>query len=375
MRPTIAPANVAETRVATMSSSSSGEWPTRFRPVLAKLVAGGSRYFGSPSVAVQPVRELDRPFSTILQIRVAGDAGTDHAFVKILKPREDTPAQIESMRQNVVKDFEMTRSVHRGLASYPGLTAVRPIACFPEDLAIVTEQAPGATLADLLTRAAGWPSARAMNRLVGSVRQAGAWIRAVQTALPQDREVAPDSLRAYLDRRLNDLESAGPIQLTPQGRAAVERYHERLIEQALTEQGARTGLGAVWIHADFCPENVIVRDGRMTVLDFTMAKTGTTYHDVSHLYLRIDSMQAKPWFRPRTIARLNRELLDSFESGLTPDRPLFALTLLQHVLCHLLEIRSAMRQPVTRLYARRLDARHRRWLATTAGVNANSWVR
>jgi hypothetical protein len=358
-----------------MSIAASATCPTQFRPVLAKLEAGGRRYFGPNFVAVAPVRELDRPFSTILEIRVEAQATTDNAFVKILKPRANTEAEIESMRQNVVKDFEMTTRVHQGLSPYPGLTAVRPIACFPEDLAIVTEQAAGKTLAELLTQAAGWPSPHARERLVRTVRQAGAWIRAAQAALPQDRGIGIDTVRAYFDRRLAEMEARGPMQLTRAGRIALERYRDRLIELALMDQGTRTGFPAVWIHADFCPENVIVRDGRMTVLDFTMAKAGTTYHDLSHLYLWIDSMAAKPWFRRRITARLQAELLDAFEPGLTPERPLFALTLLQHVLCHLVEIQSAGRSRIARLYAARLHARDRRWLAAAAGLDASSWMR
>ena len=358
-----------------MSIAASFTWTSQFRPVLAKLEAGGRQYFGPSFVGVAPVRALDRPFSTILEIRVKVQAGTDNAFVKILKPRANTEAEIESMRQNVVKDFEMTSRVHQGLSRYPGLTAVRPIACFPEDLAIVTEQAVGKTLAELLTQAAGWPNPHARQRLVRTVRQAGTWIRAAQAALPQDREIAIDTVKTYFDRRLTDMEARGPMRLTRAGRVALERHRDRLIELALMDQGTHIGFPAVWIHADFCPENVIVRDGRMTVLDFTMAKAGTIYHDVSHLYLWIESMTAKPWFRRRITALLQAELLDAFEPGLTPDRPLFALTLLQHVLCHLVEIQSGGRSRIARLYAARLHARHRQWLAAAAGLDASSWSR
>jgi hypothetical protein len=358
-----------------MSIAARATWRSQFRPVLAKLEADGRHYFGPDFVAVAPVRELERPFSTILQIRVDAQTGTDNAFVKILKPRANTEAEIESMRVNVVKDFEMTSRVHQGLARYPGLTAVRPIACFPEDLAIVTEQAVGRTLAELLAHAAGWPTKQAQERLVRTVRQAGAWIRAAQDVLPQDQEIATETVRGYFDRRLTEMETRGPMRLTRQGRIALERYRDRLIEFALLDHGRRTGFPAVWIHADFCPENVIVRDGRMTVLDFTMAKAGMVYHDLSHLFLWIDSMTAKPWFRRKVAVQLQTALLDAFEPGLTPDRPLFALTLLQHVLCHLVEIPSTSRSRIARLYASRLHARHRRWLAATAGLDASSWVR
>jgi hypothetical protein len=346
-------------------------WPPAFRPVISKLVADRRQYFGSESIDLEPVRQLERPFSTLLEIRVFRDSGPQNAFVKILKPRGNTPDQIASMRQNVVKDFEMTARVHHGLASYSGLTAVRPIACFPEHLAIVTEQAQGLTLAALLGRAAGWPGASAFQELSTTMRRVGAWLRAAQAVLPQEREISPEAVRTYLDTRLSELGENGPLRLTRAGRTAIESYRDRL----LSETG-RQGFPAVWIHADFCPENIVASKGWITVLDFTMAKSGTVYHDVAHLFFRLDSMKAKPWFRRAVIERLQHELLDSFEPGLGSDRPLFALMVLQHLICHLVTQQAALGHGrLGRLFADRLHARDRQWLAEVARVLETSWVK
>src|SRR5262245_4051016 len=255
------------------------EWPAPFRAVLHKLVADGRRYFGADRIAVEPVRQLERPFSTLLEIRVAPDGApadaVTGAFVKILKPRADTPAQIASMRQNVVRDFEVTSLVQRGLAVYPGLTAARPIACFPEELAIVTERAQGVTLSERLGQGAvGWPRDRTKRSLADILRQVGAWLRAAQAAIPQDGAIGVESIKAYLDKRLDDLEANGRVRLTRPGRASIERYRDAVVERI-----APADLRSVWIHADFCAENIIVRDGGLTVLDFTMAKSGTIYTD------------------------------------------------------------------------------------------------
>jgi hypothetical protein len=347
------------------------DWPAQFRPVLRKLVAEGRQYFGSDRIAVEPVRQVERPFSTLLQIRVAEanrpQTITD-AFVKILKPRADTPAQIESMRQNVVRDFEVTSRIQEGLAVYPGLTAVRPIACFPEELAIVTERARGATLSDLLARgAAGWPGTRTMDALISILRQVGAWLRAAQSAFPQEGTISHASIAAYQAKRLDDLEASGSVRLTHEGRATLETYRNGLFARIPDE------LTPVWIHADFCPENIIAREGGVTVLDFTMAKSGTLYTDLAHLYLRLDAMKAKPWFRPHVVDRLQQALLDAFEPGLGPSRPLFALMLLQHVLCHLVELREPSGSTVARLYNARLHQRHREWLRRVVGMDERSW--
>jgi hypothetical protein len=346
------------------------QWPSQFRPVLSSLVAGGGQYFGSDSVRVEPVRLLERPFSSLLQVRISGGQGTVGAFIKILKPRSPGSDELTATARNVLREFEITTRVRRALAPYPGLSAVRPIACFPDQFALVTERATGPTLSDVLARAAaGWAGARSAKDWAGSLRQVGAWLKAVQASLRQDRDVDLDAMRQYLDTRLAELERTGLIRLTGAGRLSIERYRDRLIREASGEP-----LRQVWIHADFCPDNIIARAGEVTVLDFTMAKTGTVYHDVSHLFMRLEAMKVKPWLRPAIIERFQQELLEAFEPGLGPSRPLFALMLLQHVICHLLALQTATSGPAE-LYARWLRRRHRQWLDRVVGLGEESWSR
>ncbi len=157
--------------------------------------------------------------------------------------------------------------------------------------------------------------------------------------------------------------------LTASGRQALERYQDGLIAAI-----ARERVPAVWIHADFCPDNIIVHDGRVTVLDFVMANTGTVYHDVAHLYLHIGAIAAKPWCRPSAVRAFQRELLAGFEAGLEPERPLFALVLYQHVICQLLLLQNGAGGRLARLYGARLHARHRRWLSEVAELDRRDWA-
>jgi hypothetical protein len=345
-------------------------WPSQFRPVLSSLVAGGGQYFGSDSVRVEPVRLLERPFSSLLQVRISGGQGTVGAFIKILKPRSPGADELTATSRNVQREFDITTRVRRALAPHPGLSAVRPIACFPEQFALVTERATGPTLAEVLARAAaGWSGARSAKDRRGSLRQVGAWLNAVQGSLRQEKDVDFDAMRLYLDTRLTALERVGPVRLTAAGRMAIERYRDRLMREASGEP-----LRQVWIHADFCPDNIIARAGEVTVLDFTMAKTGTVYHDVSHLFMRLEAMKVKPWFRPAIIEGFQQELLEAFEPGLVPGRPLFALMLLQHVICHMLALQTSTSGPAE-LYARWLRRRHRQWLDRVVGLGEESWSR
>jgi Ser/Thr protein kinase RdoA (MazF antagonist) len=345
-------------------------WPAIFQPVLTKLAADGTRYFGSNDIRLEPLQQFDRPFSTLLKVRVADRQGSQDAFIKIFKPRFDTPAQIAETRKHVRIDFDTMCRVQVALSGAHQLDAVRPIACFPEDLALVTGEAVGATMASLLTAAtARWAGSSVRREALEALRQVGSWLRVVQSALPQDHSIELSRVRTYLNKRLDGLEASGSMRLTPAGRDSLERYQDRLFTAIATDR-----VPAVWIHADFCPENIIVHDGRVAVLDFLMAKAGTVYQDIAHLYMHVGVIAAKPWCKASSVRALQQELLAAFEPGLQPDRPLFALAFYQHVLCQLLVLQNATGGHVARLYAARLHQRQRRWLSQVAGLDRQSWT-
>jgi Phosphotransferase enzyme family len=364
-------------RLVSSGSAELDRWPPAFRPVVAQLIHDGRLYFGSDVVAIEPRHVVGRPyvvgrpFSSLARVRVDTAAGALGAYIKILKPRADTPREVALMQQSVRRDFEMTCRVRTALSERPDLDAVPPIACFPDHLALVSGEVDGRTLSALLAgSAAGWPSSSTMRRLLEHVHRIGCWLKATQEGVPPERAIDPDAMRVYLDKRLDDLEGGDSIRLTRSGRMALESYRDRLIHEA-----GELRLVPKWMHADFCPDNIIVGDGVVTVLDFMMAKSGTVYHDISHLYMHLDAMKAKPWFRPGVIDQLLRALLEGFEPGLDTNRPLFALLRLQHVICHLVSMQGAAPSRAARFYKNRLQSRHRNWLAEVAGLDQHSWTR
>jgi hypothetical protein len=357
--------------VINLSTAEAKRWPPAFRPVVAQLIQDGRRYFGSDVAAICARHVVARPFSSLARVRVDTASGTVGAYIKILKPRADTPEEVASMQQNVRRDFEMTSRVRSALSDRPGLDAVPLIACFPDHLALVSVEVEGRTLSAHLARsAAGWPSDASMRRLSKHLHRIGSWLKATQKGVAPERAIDPDAMRVYLDKRFDDLEGGDSIRLTRGGRAVLEKYRDRLIYDA---GGQR--LVPKWIHADFCPDNIIIGDGAVTVLDLMMAKTGTVYHDISHLYMHLDAMKAKPWFRPPVVDQLLHALLEGFEPGLDAKRPLFALLRLQHVICHLVALQSAGSSRAVDFYRNRIRRRHRDWLAQAAGLDHESWTR
>jgi aminoglycoside/choline kinase family phosphotransferase len=92
---------------------------------------------------------------------------------------------------------------------------------------------------------------------------------------------------------------------------------------------------AVPIHADLGPMNVIVdARGRVTVLDFTMAKTGPRHHDLSHLYFHLELMAARHRSRQHVFRALQSAMLGGFDPAASAGEPQFRMMLMQHGVCH-----------------------------------------
>jgi aminoglycoside phosphotransferase (APT) family kinase protein len=149
--------------------------------------------------------------------------------------------------------------------------------------------------------------------------------------LPVPGRVGLAERRAYVDARLQLLE--GRVLSTAERTLWLAHF------DALCTAIGEPDVAAVSIHADLSPMNIIVDDdGRIAVLDFTMAKVGTIYHDLSHLYFHLDLVGNRHRRHRGRISRLLQAMLDAYSPGLTAADPLFALMLLQQAVCHLAQL-------------------------------------
>jgi Phosphotransferase enzyme family len=289
---------------------------------MTALAVDRSIDFGVPGARVTVLRRIDGPFSAVQRVKVETPARTTHAYVKILKPKRPGNEELGRIDRILKREYLATRSLYQALRESDTMSAVRPIAWLPEHRALVTEEVPGRPLADLLVG-----GKRPIDELVAVARNVGTWIRLYQSIEPTDGVVDLAQRRVYVEDRLKLL--GGRVLTADDHRGALNNF-----DQLASEIGSRT-IPAVAIHADLTPHNIIVDDqGRMTVLDFTMARTGTAYHDLSHVYFHFAIMGARHPRRLEMFRTLRRELLSGYSPALTDDDPLFRLMLLQHGVCH-----------------------------------------
>jgi hypothetical protein len=327
-----------------------------FEPVLALLRDDLATSLRTQGASLVPIAYEERRFSHLLRVAVRNVDRPDLSFfVKIFKSEAD-PGGIDKTRLRVAHDFEVTRRLSTAMAGSPQGGIVRPVACYVEHLAIITEQADGMTLLTYLKHHAAWfPAASAKRHMRGTLAAVGRWLQRFQSIDRDAGRVSLTELREYVDVRLKRLVNTGVFSATDRKRVLrhLLALGGRVFEQELDD---------VLIHADFGPGNILVSGPRVVVLDLAMVQRGCALHDISRLYVHLDAMRGKPQFRTPTIRALQLALLQGFDPSLTPDRPLFRFLVMLHRINHLSMLsRSRERLPADVLNGR-VRRIHRRWI-------------
>lgn len=333
--------------------------PGGFQPVLDRLASESRLLFGSDTARLEPVSYRERPFSHVLRVAVYTSAEArprTHLFVKIFKA---AAADVQRMTLRVARDFETTSHIHDALSQWGELGAVRPVACYPEHLATVTEEAPGRTLAEYLQAGAVWlPTHDRLIDLAATMERVGRWVRAFQTSAPSRGPMTIDRLRSYVDLRLARLTELPAAGFDAEDRSRVLAHIDRLgrVVDAID-------LEEVPIHADLAPGNILVSQDRVTVLDFAMCSVGSRLHDLARLFLQVKLMALKPQFRRAVLRQLNVALLRGFDPTLDAGRPMFRLLLLQHRINHLATLSAMQESFPASAYNWHIRRHHRAWIS------------
>jgi hypothetical protein len=340
-----------------MTASVSRAHVPALQSVLDRFRAGASAYLGLGEVRLEPVRHQEHPFSHVTRVAVcSGVEPPRHIFVKLFKPKPDLGD--DAMRRRVRHEFDVTARVHAAMAEWRHYGTVKPLACYPDLLAIVTEEAAGATLLAHLDAQARWfPTSARLQRLRQTAEAIGGWLRAFQQIDHSPGAVPLHDLRDYVEPRLERLVRSRDGELTDETAERVLQYIDTLGSVVSADD-----LREVSTHADFGFGNILVDGDRIVVLDLAMMRRGVRVLDLARLVMQLDLLVGKPVFRPQTIAALRQALMAGFDATLTPADPLFRIVSMLHRINHLSTLVLKPEGFVTRLYSSRLIAMHRRWI-------------
>lgn len=359
-------------RLTTVPLLAATDLPTHDRDVFAdaldRLTREAQTTFG-PGARLVPVSVSERLHSYVLRLAVlvSSENPQTHLYLKVSKTHQAGGSR-PALQERIERDFAATVRVHRSLDGMPEFRTVRPIACYPDLLAIVTEETPGETLLDRLQRDARWyPSRETMVPLESAFASSGRWIRAFQLSEASAQVTTPADMRAYIDHRLQRIEAATG------GRG--RRLRLRLLRRIDT-LGAATpaNVPMVAVHADLSPSNIMVSQRHVAVIDFAMARLGHPLQDVARLFTQLDLLATKPYFRPSTVRTLQRSLLAGFDEGLRSDDPGLLLQVLAQRVNHLTSLVTRQYSLAERIYNWVVCLGHWRWLELeAAGRRKTRW--
>jgi aminoglycoside phosphotransferase (APT) family kinase protein len=268
---------------------------------------------------------LKRRFSDVLIVRVDVPGRSFDLFLKRARAG-DRPDTVALVRRNLRREFEALTRVYATLRREEGLAAARPVACYPDLETLVTERIPGMTLRHMLHGyAVRWAATANVRRLEGVAFAIGHWLRAFQTAESHDTTVSISSLRTYLDGRLARLVARRWLGISDRQRAGLLDYFDARASRLTTAD-----LIEARSHGDFNPENIIVNGGSVGVVDFSMSQPAPRLLDVTHLYIGLDVLRRRPWYRPTALSSAMAALLEGYDPELQPPQPMFELMALQH---------------------------------------------
>ena len=208
---------------------------------------------------------------------------------------------------------------------------------------------PGQSLESSLSALRYTASGQALRQLARSFWQLGRWLRHYQSsgAVRECRRDAVQSVLAQCEHRLRMIEQTRhpwlPADLCCHVLRRLDAWLQRLDDQV------RVGR----CHGDFGPWNVLVTEGRLTVLDFSVSRQDCLLVDPLGVLVYLESLRHAPSFSSRRVRRLQHLFLRGYACSADPPLPLVALCESLHRICRL---QDCLASPA----ASRVD-RFRRW--------------
>lgn len=254
-------------------------------------MSDGERHLGVAgpfSAAVVDTRH--RAHSVIHVIRLSSARGAEGGFY--LKTLNATAASRERKLQECATEYRLLEDLSGLFARSDRLGVITPVACWPDDLAFLTEAFPGRNvelvLRDLVRRFWSRPARHEAEELC---RRAGMWLATFQshTGRLAPTAVDVDELMAYCELRVEKIQASPSSLFDPPFAKAVIRHLETLATRFSASERQAVGR-----HNDFRPDNMLAGQGRLLVVDFTGFTYGPRLYDFMKFWMRLEYMAFGP---------------------------------------------------------------------------------
>jgi hypothetical protein len=310
---------------------------------LERLREAGPTLFSAPVDTIAAERVVERAFSTVVRARVSTGAGEVVVYCKTFRSPAGDPTSQDRLRFRVEREFRETARAWTAFDGVPGFAPVQPLAVYPDLLTIVTREVRGVPFSRLLANSARPWARSGLDATLRAASRVGEWLRRYHTIPSEPVQLSKADLREYVDTRLRRLEREHA------GGFSAARRREIITEfDACAARMSPGDLAAVPVHADFCPENVLVHGDEVSVIDFAMAKQGLRHLDLSHLLIHLEFRRGLTW-DARALRVIREAVLSGYaENGVTGS-PAYRLAVLVHVAALMADrLNRATRLPAAR---------------------------
>jgi hypothetical protein len=294
-----------------------------------------------------------RAHSVITVLAATSRAGVRRYYLKTLRATE---ANLDLKRAQARQEYELLGTLWQRFELFEQLGVIRPIACWPDRLSILTEGFEGEKLSRFLHRGRGLKAADAQAQIATLCRHVGQWLGLFQrfTSHPGPETFEPAELLAYCQRRLRILGDARSASFGATEAVKVMSGLERIA--AHVEARDRSLVGR---HNDFRPDNIVTDGARIAVLDFTGFGLGPPLYDFVKFWMKLDDLRLGIAFRPSVVRRWQRAFTEGYGQPVELGAPLCALLRAANILDKLSEaaLPRAAAPPLMRRVLRTLHHR------------------
>jgi hypothetical protein len=264
------------------------------------------------------------------------DNASKSIYIKIRKEGEKELASTEALelQRKIRASYENSTHLHQHFTQFSGFSSVKPVACFPEWLALVTEGSPGENVWSLLrAKAKFYPSLATLKKLEHICWACGQWLALFQrmTRAPEQDPFEFHAIITKLETYLADLAYEPPLAVPKEFRQRILTHCQRLA-QSIPDQDR----SVVGIHGDFAPVNILTDHSAITVIDIGAPKFGIVYWDASYFYYHLETLLELPIYRPTTVRKLQQAFLQGFGVSLEPTKHVVNLCLIHNMVNSLL---------------------------------------
>ncbi len=317
--------------------------PPHVQRASGMLVAKGQQILGaSGPFRATVVQSQPRTHSTIHVITLTNGRETRRFYLKTLNASPDSGARklIE-----LKTEYQILNDLWKYFARFPHLGVVKPVACMPEDLSLLIEEFPGQKLDAILAHVGLFQSRRQIDRIANLCGLVGEWLRHFQafTAPPEVSWFDVSEIFAYCDDRLRIIVDSPNGHLGRELSRTIMTHLKRLAIDIDKPELELTGR-----QNDFRPDNMLMTDNRIVVLDFTGFTYGPRLYDFMKFWMRLDYLSFGPFSVARAVELTKRSFAEGYGHRVDLASPMAELLRLANILDKMSELVETVSHPVWR---------------------------